>query len=232
MTQEVLTPLTPDFTPYSSGEEWLAQYIFGSFYFSQGDSGLQSDIDNFAFGVIATEEQRHFVANAPKGTTLALANQAITKFFEDRQHLLGNKSSISSLINLRISLIRIDIVNPLYSKIEDGTLLRILSSMATQEEKFLGLSPPPENDYFKSVGHRAIPGNPRHGTSPLLLHLVDKKDARHPLFNGMFEQMRQLEFDPETVRRMQGIESSIAVMKKRDVRDIGALVLSFKDGHE
>ncbi len=228
MAQETLPP---DFSPYSSGDEWLAQYIFGSFYFSQGFADLQSDIDSFAIGVVATDAQRRFIADTPKDTTLALAESAITDYFaKGSNHDLGKKGavSINTNINERIAKIK-TVVNLSNSRVARKILPIIVQGMIGREEKFLGISPK-QNDLDYSNGHRAIPGNPRYGTSPLLSHLVDKKEASHPLFNTMFTEMRKLDFDPETLARLQTIEAAIALMQeRRPVRDIGAMLLSIKD---
>lgn len=217
----------PSLEPFSTGHEWLSQYVIGSFYFSQGDEFLQEHIDNFAIktqprlmegllrGVV--DDPRYLV---DEQEFLTRTISIISSIFNRGQHIGESDFAIRTAVEVRWSNLQkvLDEKDSLVSAKDLAT--RALLGMLSREEKLLFITTDKHS--------RSSPGSPRFGRSIVLEHLVDQRPTRHPVFDELFMTIRQdlinSTSDEYVIWFLQNIEKKVAELNGNDPRDIGVLL--------
>lgn len=153
---------------------WIGDYIFWSFYFSQGRYSLQNDLDRYAVSWFLKDESKRICEFRSEINDYAL--QRVGRYLDGKKHeQVHNK--VDQVLKRSESLQRY------VSPVSEPTAAVVICAMAAQE---LWLFDPAKGGPAK----RAAPDHPRFGRSILLEHLEGGRDARHDVFRHMFAKAR------------------------------------------
>lgn len=218
-----------EYEPFASPEQWLAQYVVGSFYFSQGNAADQDDIHKLCVGYCmslgALEIVMHYLdtdgyyeeAEASIGNFLAGKN--------NEHEFITDPSVISSVLQQVTDTL---FQNVVHTTDELPSLKRavftVTNNMVARDRSLLV-----KDSLRNTYPSRRSKSNPGFARSLMIEHIVDGKDARHPVFNTMFETIRQYYADPSRNKRLlqeaQALENVCAALREQEPRVIAELPL-------
>lgn len=209
--------------------EWGSNYVFWSFYFSQGDADTQRQFAFYANNKFPAS------CEALKGHIDAVIDASTLKLNRFLS-VTANHIQVNQQYNEDIASDAVkEFIEPqlyIYEYLRYRFRpMDIIKLMIERERVLLGILQGPEYKRLtnRRVDLRADPENKRFGRSILLEHLVDGKDGRHEVFRKLFQDMRC------EVLHTDGVPEALHVLAEREAelrgvppRDIGAFLLGLE----
>jgi hypothetical protein len=214
-----------EFTPFVNGNDWCAQYIMGSYYFSQGEPDVQSEIATVTIALCMGEARRAWMHENIAGKEVVKATvSAMQDFFaSDGGHHKGfDMGEVTADVKSRAGHIKQICRTPDSSTAALINLDAYIDAFTLRDIQLL-------LRFHSTVPARQKSEHVRFGRSLSVEHLVDQKDARHPVYNELFKIARGRIMTNGGRRnyiidRLQELESKTALMRGVQPRDMQSLL--------